>query len=126
VARLRCRSSEAPCAVVDATIEVRVGRSRRLLGMAARWLPFDQEMLCSPIAPPDPRQLGWSAQSRERDGIESQDAAASDGSRIVYAPAQASDGEAWLLPCHVFDDDPLQRRYPAAQHRLNDGLEAAA
>lgn len=118
----RSRWSAPPAPVSEATVEVRVGADGRMLGLTAQWSPVVQEMLCSPIAPPDPRELGWTAQAHERAAVDATDVSDSGGAHLVYALVQAASGEAWLLPCYVFAEDPLQRRYPAAQHQLNELL----
>ena len=122
---LRSGGSTTPSVVSQATVEVRIGNESRMLALIARWSPVDQEMLCSPIAPPDPRQLPWTAQACERAAVDSTDVVDSGNSPLTYVLVMDPSGEAWLLPCYIFDQDPLQRRYPAARHRLNDLLQVA-
>jgi hypothetical protein len=120
---LASRLSTTPSVVSEATVEVRIGREGRMLGLTAQWLPVDQEMLCNPIAPPDPRQLPWTAQADERAATDSTDAVDGADASLTYVPVVAASGEAWLLPCYTFVEDALKRRYPAARHRLNDLLQ---
>jgi hypothetical protein len=124
VPTLRSRSSLPPAQVSEGTLEMRVGSDARMLSLVAQWQPIAQQMLCSPIGPPDPRDLNWTAEGNERRGSEPSGVEESGSARLIYAPVAALSGESWLLPYYVFDADPLQRRYRAAEHQLSEQPQA--
>jgi hypothetical protein len=125
VPQIRATGSLEPAEAVECSVEVRVGAGGRALGLAVHWRPLAQQMLCSLIAQPDPRDLGWTSAAKQQAGTGTGEGDGANAARLVYAHAETPSGECWLLPYYVFDADPLERRHPAARHRLSGQTPAA-
>ena len=116
----RCSPSGSPkgsIPVVDRNFEIRIGGSNQIVGLTADWRPIAQSAICSPIAPPDIRDLNWSPEFQERSGTTSTDYPDDSAGDpiLIYARAAGDSGsENWLVPYFVFPGDPVQHRYLAA------------
>jgi len=112
---VRSSASVPEAEVIDGAVEVRIGGEGRMLGLVAQWRPIKKVVICSPLPPPEPRDLSWTAQASLRAGSGSEEGTDSGGPRLIYALTDRANDDGQLLPYYVFEGDPLGRRYPAAQ-----------
>lgn len=106
-------SSRGSVVVADATFTLRIGSEKAVCRFAARWCPISASSLCSPLPPPDIRDLPWSSAAQERAGYSGDDLDTNPAYSLCYARADESLG--WLVPYYVFAADPMQTLYSAAR-----------
>ncbi|HEY7058831.1 MAG TPA: hypothetical protein VH458_20000 [Vicinamibacterales bacterium] len=122
---VRASSSVPESEVTDGAIEVRISGAGQMVGLVAQWRPITQTILSSPVPPPDPRDLPWTAPSSERAGLGADGGTQPGAPRLIYALAESRTGESQLSPYYIFDADPLQRLYPASQASPGQPTDAA-
>ncbi|HTN72547.1 MAG TPA: hypothetical protein VMO00_15815 [Methylomirabilota bacterium] len=116
--KLTTGSSSEMAPVVDSTIDIRVGGSDRIVGLAAKWSPISQSAMCSPIAPPNVCDLSWSPEYQQRAGYAASGVSTVEPDICYCLAGEEGPSAKWLVPYFVFSEDPLLRRYPAAQQPI--------